>query len=234
MAGHTPNLINLGKVTTIKGVLRELQRLNKSLDDVDLGQFKLFNNSYYIVTTSVQQAIKDNYFENPRFIEKFIVTFARYYFKAVVDTNNESPVLTLAWSKVNEYATNKSAPKFISLLLGASAHINNDLPQVLNSLMKNEDTEDLLSDIVKIDRLLMDSGKQIINTFEESNKVLDFLKRRLQFMYYRPAMYTIRYWRIIAWKNYRKLKKQPSYIQSITNRSVKIANRWLRLSRLLS
>jgi len=234
MAGHEPNFTDIDKITSLKDVVGELVYLNIHLEKIGLNQFKLFNSSYYIVTTSVQQAIEDNYFDNPEFIEKFIVAFARYYFKAVIDTEKKSLDLSLPWLKVNEYATNKSAPKFISLMLGASAHINNDLPQVLNTLMQNEDTEALLSDIVKIDKLLMESGKEIIKTFEETNKVLSFLKRNFQFMYYRPAMYTIRYWRIIAWKNYRKLKKQPSYIQSITNRSVKIANRWLKLSGVLS
>ena len=234
MTRRKPNLIHVSELTTVQDVVSELQRLNERLGSLGLGQFKLFNNAYYIVTTSVQQAIEDNYFKNAKLIEEFIVTFAGYYFNAVNDASSMSPEITLPWSKVNEYAKNKSAPTFISLMLGANAHINNDLPQVLETLMMKEATEDLLADITKIDKLLMKSGKEIIGTFEETSKALNFLKRRLQFMYYRPAMYTIRFWRIIAWKNYRKLKKQPSYIQSITNRSVKIANRWLKLSKVLS
>lgn len=234
MSEHQQKLIDVGGITSIKSVVGELRHLNKNLSRLDLDRFKLFNNAYYIVTTSVQQSIEDNYFENPKFIEKFIVTFAGYYFKAVNDASSDSPKLTRPWSKINEYAKNKSAPKFVSLMIGANAHINNDLPQVLNNLMKNEKTEDLLSDLIKIDKLLMKSGKEIIGTFNETNKTLNFLKRRFQFMYYRPAMYTIRYWRIVAWKNYKKLKKQPSYAKNITNRSVKIADRWLLLSKLLS
>ena len=232
MTHRKPELIKLGKITTIEGVADELARLNDRLDSMRLNQFVLFNNSYYIVTTSIQKAIKDNFFVNPKFIQKFIVTFARYYFDALNNSQDENNNLAEPWLIAHDCAKN-SGTRFISLMLGANAHINNDLPQVLTTLMANEKTEDLLSDIVKIDKLLMKSGREIITTFEETNKVLDLFKRRFQFLYYRPVMYMILYWRIVAWKNYRKLKKQPSYLEHITNRSVKIANRWLILSRFL-
>ena len=119
-------------------------------------------------------------------------------------------------------------------MLGANAHINNDLPKVLKSLTQDKDTENLLFDIVKIDKLLTKSGKEIIGSFEEPNKLLNYLKIHFQFLYYRPVMYTILYRQIVAWKNYRKLKKEPSYMKNINKRSMKIANRWLKLSRLLT
>jgi hypothetical protein len=47
-------------------------------------------------------------------------------------------------------------------------------------------------------------------------------------------MYTILYWRIGAWKNYRRLKKDRSSIVKITHKSILIANRLLYVSRLLA
>jgi len=234
MAVHKPAFIHETHLDTIKDVVNELQRLDKLLADTDLHQYQLFNGAYFMITSAVQRSVTEDYFKNPKFIEKFIVTFASYYFTAINDTVSDSSELSVPWSKLNDYAKQKSAPKFVSLLLGANAHINNDLPQVLKTLMEKENTEDLLSDIVKIDKLLMESGKQIIGTFDETNKIVDLLKRHFQFMYYRPAMYTIRYWRIIAWKNYRKLKKEQTAMQKITRRSIKIANRWLVVSKALS
>ena len=105
MTENIPGLVDLNKVRTIKAVAKELKKLNNLPEHLGLDQFKLFNNSYLIVTTSVQKSIDDSYFENPKIIEKFIVTFVSYYFEAI---NNASKNITLPWSKVNEYMKNKS------------------------------------------------------------------------------------------------------------------------------
>jgi len=214
-------------------VISCLERLDKLLVAADLGQFVLFNKAYLIVTRSIQQAIREDYFKNPAFIEKFIVNFASYYFQAVNLTVSDDVSLSLPWAKLNEYATQKSAPVFISLLLGANAHINNDLPQVLVKLLGEEKGEGLLKDLVKIDKLLMKSGRQIIGVFDEKNSFLDFLKRRLQFTYYRPAMYTILYWRIRAWQSYRLLKRNEHAMPSVTRKTIGTANRLLKIAKIL-
>src|SRR4029077_15981753 len=101
----------------------------------------------------------------------------------------------------------KSAPQFVLLLMGANAHINHDLPLTLHQLVGNQRGNGLLNDVLKIDKLLMKSGKLILAEFEEPNKKINFLKRHLVFLYYRPTMYIILYWRIKAWHNYRRIKK---------------------------
>ena len=230
---NQPEVIDTSTITTVVGVLAQLMQLDSQLNSLELDQFKLFNRAYQVVTRSMVQAIKDDYFKNPEVIEKFMVTFADYYFKAVSGTMSGAVDVAPPWLKLNDYATNRSAPVFISLMLGANAHINNDLPQALKILMQQEQAKDLVGDLLKIDKLLMKSGKEIIGLFEEKNRFLDFLKRRFQFLYYRPAMYTIRYWRIIAWKNYQKLAKDDAAQAYITDRSVKIANRLLFVARML-
>jgi len=215
----SPFFIDTKKITTIKDVLDELEQLDTQLSTLGLSHFKLFNSAYHVVTSFIQQAIDTGDFKNPVFIEQFIVTFANYYFKAVTGTVNKYPNVSLPWAKMNEYARHKSSPEFISLLLGANAHINNDLPQALKTLLENADTEVFFRDIAKIDKLLMKSGKEIIGLFEEPDTLLDFLKRRFQFMYYRPAMYTILYWRVMAWRSYRNFKKDRAYLSRITGRS---------------
>ncbi len=233
MTSRKLDFIDIRKITAIDDVLSNLRQLDSRLSELGLDQFKLFNKAYQVVTRSIQQAIKENYFNNPEFIEKFIVSFAGCYFKVTNDIVNKNHNVPMPWSKLNEYATNKSLPVFISLMLGANAHISYDLPQVLKKLMQKESTEELLKDVFKIDRLLMKSGREIIGLFEESNKILNFLKCRFQFMYYRPVMYKILGWRISAWKSYRKLKKDHTSVANIETRSTRIANRLLRLSAVL-
>lgn len=234
MTDISPFPIDVRKIRSLRAVVNELRLLNEQLPAAGLTQFALFNNAYYIVTTSVQHTIEDKPFGNSTFIEAFIAAFAAEYFKAVNDAACRTESSSVAWSKVNEYATNQRAPKFIGLMLGANAHINGDLPRVLHDLGLPRDTHNFLGDIALIDKILMQSGRKIITSFEEQNPVLDFLKRHLQFMYYRPAMYTVRYWRIIAWRNHKRLNENASCLRNINSRSVRIANHWIILSKVLS
>jgi len=225
-------LIGINRITSFKGILKELKILDTNLQSAHLPQFQLFNSAYLVVTNHIYEAANNNYFNNPKFIEKFTVTFASYYFKAVNDTLKASDDLNISWVKLNQLDLS-SAPVFVSLLMGANAHINNDLPRVLLRLMETEDTEDLFSDLRRIDKLLMKSGKEIIELFVEPNKTLNVLKRRFKFVYYRPTMYMLLFWRVIAWRNYRKIKKNNATLTRINERSIKIANRLLRLANVL-
>jgi len=233
MVRQTQDLIDINSITSLNDVMNTLERLNDQLNDLQLAQYLLFNKAYLVVTRNMQQAIYDKRFNNPAFIKKFITRFAARYFKAINSSAGKDTGLPLPWQKLTDYAALSSAPVFISLMLGANAHINYDLPQVLDKLMPEDKPDNLLGDLSQMDKLLMESGKEIIGLFEEKNALLDFLKRRFQFMYYRPAMYTILYWRIRAWRGYKALGKDPAAMARITERSVKTANRLLAIGRIL-
>jgi hypothetical protein len=234
MPAYQPIFIDTYAITTIQNVIDSLEHLSEQLKTEDMGQFLLFNNAYLIVTHEIQAGILEDYFDNPEFIEEFIVQFARYFFVAINNTSSESSDLSTPWAKLTTYAAIPRAPIFISLMLGANAHINNDLPQVLEKMMPGDDPKAMLEDIVKLDHILMKSGKQIIGIFEENSPFLNFLKNHLRFTYYRPAMYTILYWRVRAWRSYERLKDDAGAMPSITARSVKIANRILTVARIIS
>jgi Family of unknown function (DUF5995) len=227
-------LINIEKITSFDTVLKELVMLERLLPLYKLDHFVIFNKAYATVTNAIKKGATNGHFDNPIFIEKFSVKFAHYYFKAVNETMGKSKDLPAAWKMLNKAAKHKSTPKFIFLLMGANAHINNDLPLALLELMDKETTDDLLKDVLKIDKLLMKSGREIIGLFSEPNKVLNLLKRRVVFLYYRPVMYMILYWRIKAWKNYKLLKKAGQDDSGYKRGSVAIANRFLKLAALFS
>ena len=228
-----PNLINITTIKSFKDLQMVLKLFDSDLQSENMSQFKLFNDAYLIITNHIQRAAKNKIFENPKFVEKFTITFATYYFAAINDTLTASKDLSTSWAAL--YKLNlKTSPRFISLLMGANAHINNDLPQVLNKLMEKQDSHNLFGDVVKIDKLLMLSGKEIIELFDEPNKKLNYLKQSFKFMYYRPIMYMILYWRVVAWRNYRKIKKNNETLAKVNKRSNKIANRLLRIAMLLA
>lgn len=223
--------VNIRQIKSFKTILSSLKKLNSTIPKSNISQFLVFNKAYYIVTCAINQATEDGYFNNPVFIEKFTVSFAKHYFTAINNTVSDNHKLPIAWSMVNRANKYKSTPNFVFLMMGANAHINHDLPLALLQLMKNENTDDLLSDVLKLDKILIKSGKEIIRSFNEPSNILNFLKRNFIFLYYRPVMYIILYWRIRAWRSYRSIKNSGLSGSTYVKRSVKIAKRFLILSR---
>lgn len=227
---NSSELVNFKTITSFQAIHNQLIKLKKLLRDNDAKQFIVFNDAYLIVTSNIKQASETGHFENPKFIEKFCVSFARYYFEAINKTV-QAGELPDAWSTLNTVSRNKTTPNFILLLLGANAHINHDLALALVKLMEHEESDDLLRDVTKIDKILMKSGREVITTFNESSKSLNFLKQRFIFLYYRPTMYMIRFWRIRAWSRYKSIRKHGLEDSNYAVGSVKIARRFLLLGR---
>ena len=234
MMKNTSRIARSTHSMTTSDVLSELLRLNTVLGSQTLPHFALFNHSYAIVTKRILRAMEEGYFKEPQLIDAFVVTFVGYYFDALNETSHGTLRSTSPWSKMNEYSCIASAPLFLSLLIGANAHINHDLPIALKEFVNKNSDDHSLTDLAKISKILMQSGIEITDSFDEPHKFYDVLKRRFRFMYYRPAMYTILCWRIVAWRNYRRLRRSDQAMSHISQRSHKIANRLLRIARILS
>jgi hypothetical protein len=138
-----------------------------------------------------------------------------------------------AWHALNKASKRKTTPNFVLLLMGANAHINHDFALVLTKLVDQQETDILLRDVIKVDKLLMKSGREIISTFNEPSTVLDFLKRRFIFMYYRPVMYMIRFWRIRSWARYKSIKRNGLKDSEYADGSIKVARRFFLLAKLI-
>lgn len=217
------------KAVSFQALLNEFESLEERLSKEDLPQFVLFNRAYLIVTQKITQAATAGYFNNPRFIEMFSICFAQYYFEVVDTTLAHKSGLPLAWQLLQEPKQN--TPQSIYLLMGANAHINHDLPLALaQSLDTASNTDDLFKDVLKIDRLLMRAGREIITSFDEPSPNLNFLKRKLIFLYYRPTMYIILYWRARAWHNYRLLQRSGSQSNRHAVYAARVARRFVRIS----
>lgn len=224
--------IDTSRIRSFKTILSALRELETLLPQRGLTQFMVFNKAYYIVTAAIQQSAKEGYFANPIFIEEFTVCFAKYYVQAVNDTAASSKNLPFAWKSLSTVQKHKNTPEFIYLLMGANAHISHDLPLALTQLMDKKPNDNMLQDVFKIDKLLMRSGREIISTFDESHTLLDFIKRRCIFFYYRIVMYMVLYWRIKAWHRYKAIKKDGLEQSNYEKYSIKVTKRLLHLTRL--
>ncbi|PIZ62675.1 hypothetical protein COY17_02205 [Candidatus Saccharibacteria bacterium CG_4_10_14_0_2_um_filter_52_9] len=227
-------LVNIDAATSSENILSELTALDARLADSGLKQFLIFNKAYFIVTSAIKQSSDTGHFQSPEFVEEFSVRFAQYYFQAINETLVNSPQLPPAWALLNTACENKGTPQFILLLMGANAHINRDIPRTLVDVMGRRQIDDLLGDVRKVDRILMKSGRQIIDSFEEPGHRLNWLKRHLVFLYYRPTMYMILYWRVRSWHNYKSIKKTGLQASNYEKRSIRIAQHFLKLAKHLS
>lgn len=230
--GQTANFkpADVKSVSSVPDVLAELDRLNEALPTSQLQALATFNAAYYIVTSVIKQATDAGRFVNPEFIETFSVRFAIYYFQAINDFLSGGSDLVPAWAQTMQPASKR--PNFVSLLMGANAHINYDLPLALLEVMDDGKKPGVLKDLIKIDNLLMKSGKQILDTFDEPNKLLNFAKRNLRFIYFSPAMHMILFWRVMTWRNYKKLKSPADDVR-LLRRSSKISKRFIKLGKIL-
>ena len=158
--------IDIPAITSFDDVLGELKALEAQLPRAGLDQLIAFNMAYTVITRGIKNAAHEGYFAKPIFIEKFTICFASYYFQAINDMVSKSTELPAAWAKLRDIRG--SAPIFITLLMGANAHINHDLPLAMADFLKrNKDYS--LRDARKVDHILMKSGKIIIPAFDESN-----------------------------------------------------------------
>lgn len=227
-----PAYVEIEKISSLQNILDELTRLKRTLNESELRQFIVFNDAYFVVTSNINQAVGSGQFENPKFVEKFSVSFVHYYFRAINSTMRNAD-LPNAWYSLNKTSKRKTTPNFILLLMGANAHINHDFALTLAELVDQEETDNFLEDVIKMDKLLMKSGREIINTFNEPSSLLNFLKRRFVFVYYRPVMYMVRFWRIRSWARYKSIKRNGLRDSAYANGSIKIARRFFLLARLI-
>lgn len=120
---------------------------------------------------------------------------------------------------------------YISLLLGANAHINYDLPLTLVTSYASGKQADLLRDLIRVDKLLTKSGREILFTVTEPSLRANFIKNHLKLLYFTPTLQLIRYWRVRAWRNSKSLNKNTQNVSRVSTYSARTARRFVWLDK---
>lgn len=226
--------IDIETVNSFDKLLNELRALESNLPGSKLSNLITFNSAYIVVTSALQEASSNGHFENPKFIEKFTLCFARYYFQIINNSLAGNNNIAVAWANLLTPKTDKPLPNFIYLLMGANAHINHDLSLAMVEMLRNDDTENLLKDIVKVDRILVACGDGILNAFTETKRVPRFIKNRTKYIYLPLVMHVVLYWRIRAWRDYLSIKSSGLTANRAQTKGKAVSIRLLWLGRLLS
>lgn len=188
--------IKLESIETPKDVINELKRLDPLLSGSELLQVAFFNRAYLIVTERIHQAGLNGEFKLSAIMNNLEVVFARRYFEAL-NHYTVNDTLPGAWAKINRGWLHAKHPSSLSLMLGANAHINYDLPVALKEAIRKPG--EFEADYFKVNRLLVESSRAILHSYYESEQPINFIKHRLHGIYLRPTMSLILRWRKKAW-----------------------------------
>lgn len=139
-SGYEPSSENdckAGRIQCVDAVIREMYRRYDPLLAA-CSHSSMFALTYLRTTEQYRaSATTEGFFTDPGFINHQDVVFARYYFDAwdayYHPTSSTGPV-SESWRIAFEQADGRKVNGTGSMLLGMSAHVNRDLPQVLASI----------------------------------------------------------------------------------------------------
>ncbi|MBA3628760.1 MAG: hypothetical protein H0W55_03655 [Actinobacteria bacterium] len=137
--GWDPNSANVcirGDISCVEAVVAEMKRRNKPLMD-SCDHNAVFSLLYLRTTEEYLRTVKSNpnYFSNTPFVNHEDALFALYYFRAFDNYKaGRMSKVPSAWKIAFESARDGSTTGGGDLLLGVSAHIQRDLPYVLDSI----------------------------------------------------------------------------------------------------
>jgi hypothetical protein len=96
-----------------------------------------FHNTYLRTTEAVAQALRDGFFADPEWVDRWDVAFARFYLDALDADRRGAPVPEPWAVAFRAAAAQPDLPAVRHVLLGMNAHINFDLPQALLAVISD-------------------------------------------------------------------------------------------------
>ena len=101
-----------------------------------------FHNTYLRTTEAVARALRDGFFADPEWVDRWDVAFARLYLDAL-DAGRRGEPVPEPWAVAfRAAAAQPDLPAVRHVLLGMNAHINYDLPQALLAVISDAEFGD--------------------------------------------------------------------------------------------
>jgi hypothetical protein len=184
------------------GNLRDIQSLILHFDRVKVQLLKNkqpnlipFHDTYFLITTSVFGKLGTGFFENDNNMTSFVLSFAKFYFDAL-DQYFKGESVSSAWQFMFNQCEKNHLPRFVYLLLGVHAHINQDLSLCVRTLdfgvaFKN--------DYLAINHIIKGKLAEAIAQLNEKSIVLKRILQNGLFLYQMPMHQIIVLCRNLAW-----------------------------------
>ncbi len=154
-----------------------------------------FHDTYFLITKSVFSKLGTGFFENDENMRSFVLSFAKFYFDAL-DKYFKGESVSSAWQFMFNQCERNHLPRFVYLLLGVHAHINQDLSLCVRAL---DFGVAFRNDYLAINQII--KGK-LAEAIAQLNEKSNLLKRILQnglFIYQMPMHQIIVLCRNLAW-----------------------------------
>ena len=182
--------------------LRDIQSLILHFDRVKVqllknNQLNLipFHDTYFLLTTSLFSKLGKGFFENDDNMTSFVLSFAKFYFDAL-NQYFKGESVSSAWQFMFNQCEKNHLPRFVYLLLGVHAHINQDLSLCVRTLdfgvaFKN--------DYLAINHIIKGKLAEAIAQLNEKSIVLKRILQNGLFLYQMPMHQIIVLCRNLAW-----------------------------------
>jgi hypothetical protein len=119
-------IIASSAITTIDDVIAVLQDIDDTLPSND--GLKWFNLLYLKVTEGVRDNPPTESWEDPQWLGRLDVEFAKLYFTALASWHHNPDEVTRSWVPLLSSRQNQNITRVQFALAGINAHINHDLP----------------------------------------------------------------------------------------------------------
>jgi hypothetical protein len=214
---YDPNSANectSGKVKCVDAVIREMNKrftpLAQSCD-----HNALFSLLYLRVTQTYRQAVDDpNFFEDNAFVNHEDAVFANYYFRARDDYKaGRIGDVPRAWQVALDAARDRAVNGTGDLLLGINAHVQRDLPYVLEAIgLVKPDGSSRKPDHDKVNQILYAAYQPAITEgAQRFDPSINFeLPAPFTAYGYQTFFQAVEVWREAAWRNAERLVTAPN------------------------
>ena len=172
-----------------------------------------FHNTYLRTTEAVAQALRDGFFADPDWVDRWDVAFARLYLDAL-DADRRGEPVPEPWAVAfRTAAARPDLPAVRHVLLGMNAHINYDLPQALLAVISDAEFGDPQvraareADHRKIDEVLSAQVGAEDARLQQTEQVMTWQDRVLQPLNRMATRRFLREAREKVWANARELSK---------------------------
>lgn len=98
----------------------------------------IFLACYAMMTRNMLNGVAAKRFDDNTWVETLVHEFANYYFIALEAYDRGTGCLPDVWQQVHDLTRTPHVLPLVHLLLGVNAHINGDLPLVLDDILRDE------------------------------------------------------------------------------------------------
>jgi hypothetical protein len=129
---HLLQLLNAANITTIDGVIRTMESVDRLLPDSD--GLKWFNRLYLLVTNEVKANPSLSPWKNEPWLTHLDMKFAAFYFTAIRKALTQVHDVPKSWQALFESRHLAGIERVQFALAGMNAHINHDLALALTEV----------------------------------------------------------------------------------------------------